>query len=276
MPNKFWDSDNGVTTNARNRGCSNLIWGSCPEDALRLQMLGTFMVDDFITYQADLSGWDILVNSTGSVAGADLATGGLALTTAGTANDYAYAIYGNGKTGMGQIADGTRMWFEARIKVSAITACSINAGLALVGANTFQAAGAIVDTTGASATSNGSYLLFRTLAASPSSMDVVYATDGTAATVLQQGSTGLFRADGTTRLQTLVADTFVKVGFLYEKGLVWAFVDGKLVNETGVRYNATNVPDGVSLAPFFGIKTLGSAARTLTVDWVKAAYQDAA
>lgn len=273
---KIWDSDAGVTQNARVRGCSNPIWGSCPEEALRWNFLGTIMADDFITYQLDLSGWDILVNSTGSVAGADLATGGLALTTAGTANDYAYAIYGNGKTGMGQIADGTRMWFEARIKVSAITACSINAGLALVGASTFQAAGAIVDTTGASATSHGSYLLFRTLAASPSSMDVVYATDGTAATVLQQGSTGLFRADGTTRLQTLVADTFVKVGFLYEKGLVWAFVDGKLVNETGVRYNATNVPDGVSLAPYFGIKTLGAAARVLTVDWVKVAYQDAA
>lgn len=267
-----WNFANGINTG---RGKSNLIWGSCPEDALRLlHQPGTFMIDDFATYPADLSGFDFLANSTGKAEGSDISTGGLSLITAGAANDHAYATFGNGKTGMVSIANGGRVWFEARVKVSAITDVSINVGLALAGANAFQAAGAIVDTTGASATSNGSYIMFRTLAASPSSLDVVYATAGTAASTLQQGSTGLFRDDGTTRLQTIVADTFVKLGLYFDGTMLWATVDGKLVRETGIRYNATNVPDGVSLTPFFGVKTFTTAARTLTIDWVSAACQE--
>lgn len=267
-----WGFQNGED---RTRAKSNLIWGNCPEDALRLlHQPGTFMVDDFATYPADLSGFDFLANSTGAASGSDISTGGLALVTAGAANDHCYATFGNGKTGMISVADGGKFWFESRIKVSAVTDVSFNVGLALAGANLFQAAGAIVDSTGAAATSNGSYIMFRTLAASPSSMDVVYATAGTAATVLQQGSTGLFRADGTTRLQTVAADTFYKVGLFGDGKMIWATVDGKLVRETGVRYNATNVPDGLSLTPYFGIKTFTTAARTLTIDWVSAACQE--
>ena len=271
MGNKIWDFQNGISTR---RNKSNAIWFDCPEEALRwLYQPGTVMHEDFLTYQADMSGWDTLTDS-GSVAGADISTGGLALTTAASSNSYAYAIFGNGKTGMVSLANGGRAWFEARVKVSAITSCAVNIGLALAGTNTFQAAGAIVDTTGASATSNGSYIMFRTVAASPSVLDAVYATDGTAASTLQAGSTGLYRADGTTRLQAITADTYVKVGFRFDGTMLWAYVDGKLVKEDPVRYTATNLPDGVTLTPYFGIKAFSSAARTLTVDWVAAACQE--
>lgn len=261
------------TTGAR----SNAIWGDCPAPELRCRLVpGTLLQDDFIRGVADLQFYDHILSANSSVAEGDLATGSVVLTTHTGANDYAYMIHGNGKAGMAKASAGSRFWFEARVKVSSVADCAIQVGLALATpAATFAAAGAITNTTGVPSTTNGSYLLFRSVAADPDMLDCVYATAGTAETVFQAGSTGVFRDSAkTVRLQSIAADTFYKLGMYGDGKAVHFFMDGIQLRSAPVLYTATNFPDGLNFQPYFGIKTF-SGAKAMTIDWLHCAYQEA-
>lgn len=257
---------------------SNAIWGDCPGPEITARLVpGTLLQDDFHRGVADLQFYDHIVSANSTVAEGESATGTVVLKTHTGANDYAYMIHGNGKAGMLKAVSGGRFWFEARLKVASVADCAIQVGLALATPSaTFAAAGAITNTTGVPSTTNGSYILFRTVAADPDMLDCVYATAGTAETVFQAGTTGLFRdAASTVRLQTITADTFVKVGIYGDGKAAQFFVDGVAVKSTPVLYNATNFPDGVIFQPFFGIKTF-SGEKTMTIDWNHCAYQEPA
>jgi len=177
------------------------------------------------------------------------------------ANDEAVLQWGRGLCAPFKLA-GTDLCFEARLKVSAITAAKWSWAIGLGETGMGATDGLFVDTTGALADKN--FLGFVHLQAEGSVLDGAYKADGQ---TYQDGAT---KAKLDT-LHTLVADTFVKVGFRYQaypQLLRW-YVNGvekaKLFPD---ELNAATFPDDVFLAPIVGIKDIaGNAALNLVLDW---------
>ena len=152
--------------------------------------------------------------------------------------------------------------FEARFKVSAITAAkwSLFLGLTEVGGigtnHIFADAGTIADY---------NMVGFCHLVAEGAAWDGSYKADGQ---THQLGSTKT-KLD---TLHTMVADTYVKLGFRYThspRTLDW-FVDGVKDPDatlTQAELDAATFPDDVFMAPIFGAIDVVQTALVMTLDW---------
>jgi len=152
--------------------------------------------------------------------------------------------------------------FEARFKVSAITAAkwSMFLGLTEVGGigtnHIFADAGTIADY---------NMVGFCHLVAEGAAWDGSYKADGQ---THQLGST-IGKLDS---LHTMVADTYVKMGFCYEhcpRVLRW-FINGVEKKEaalTVAELDAATFPDDVFMAPIFGAIDVAQTALVMTLDW---------
>ena len=142
-----------------------------------------------------------------------------------------------------------KVWFETRVKFSDITAQSGYVGLATAN----SPADSLIPDAGTGVTGLNC-IGFSVLEASPATLQAIYDTAA--------GVTTLEAAAG-----TLVADTWVKLGFRYNGTNIEYYVDG--VTVATVLATADNVPDGAYLAPLWALKSHEADDKNLSVDWWK-------
>lgn len=184
------------------------------------------------------------------------------------ANDEAVLQWGRGIDAPFKLADNDLV-FECRFSVSAITAAkwSIAVGLGDVGMGTTDKL--FADTTGALAT-DADFLGFAHLQAEGAAWDGAFKVDSQ---TYQDGATKT-KLDS---LHTMVADTYVKMGFRYRanpKTVEWYVNNvrpgGNIAPArlTATEVDAATFPDSTFLAPIIGIKDIaGNAALNLKMDW---------
>lgn len=187
-------------------------------------------------------------------------TGVVRIATDGTDNDESWLQVG-GATGVCcKIASsgGTKLIFETRIRMDTIASRNIFVGLAEEG---FAAADAITDA-GAMVTTKD-FIGFRSLEGDATGLDTVY----------QKASqtTGVVKDDA----QTLVADTWYKVGFIFDplvgnvNKAIKFFIDGVELAD-GIALSvlaAATFPDGEEMSPVWGVKNGTTTATKLDIDW---------
>lgn len=256
------------------------IWQNCPWHAIRSgTRRGIVFHDDFenmfnaaSTEQAT-SAYMTLAENGGTVAAlADPvgAFGALALLTSATDNDQTSILSGGGTGGAFAFLDPAvvesptdltphEIWFEARFKVSAITGMLAFVGFAGEGANVDN--GTMADTTGA----------------------LTGAADTLGLKIVQSALTLSFSRGGVEfvtpiTVATLVADTYIKAGFHYNpnwptahKIAGYANNDKIATKVTLANIQAATFPDGDALCLHAVAKNETAAARTVTVDWWRAA-----
>ena len=161
-----------------------------------------------------------------------------------------------------------KLWFAARIKSVTVADNGVAQfiGLAWDHGSQVSVAGAeaLVDNTGALGAF--SYLGFHVDAADGDSWDFVHKAEGQAQTVLISG------------VDTAVADTYAKFGFVYDPGEVDAkqiriYVDGaeQSTYGTATTIATATFPDAEAMAPTWATK-VGSAAELLcSLDWWRVA-----
>lgn len=187
-------------------------------------------------------------------------------------NDEAVLQWGRGLGAPFKLADKDLV-FECRFSLSAITAAKWDIAVGLGNVGTGATDKLFVDTASSMAT-DADFLGFAHLAAEGADFDGAYQA---ASQTYQDGAT----KTKLNALATLVADTYIKLGFRYRahpKTVEW-YVDNALPggNITPARLTTSEVdaatfPDGVLLAPIIGIKDqAGNAALNLKMDWWGAA-----
>ena len=254
-------------------GISPALWSRLTEQLSGGHKRAFLVGDDFACPKAANTYVDLYsevahtgyIDTGGTIVGlADEKGGVLALNVDATgANEETHLSAGDGTIQLGQIsdtaADAHLTVFEARYKVSSIANSGMPhfVGLAspgLAGDNT------IVDTTGA-LISTGAFLGFRTLL-DGDSIDFVYQA---ASQTLQTVVTGA---------HVPVADTFVKVGWVYDPDAPTAYRIRGYVNNaelgtyvTGTNIAAATFPDAEALTFHAGLKSIAAAAMALELDW---------
>lgn len=256
------------------RGPSPAIWADFDKADLLRPGLSNHVFDDFTNVVSDVSlyyhsngnTWKTIEDSGSVVAQSATAgrIGALTLTMDNTDNDEIYMQFGSATGNLFKLdaSSGTKFWYECRFKVSVVTDSTYDliVGLAEEGA---AAADAITD---ADAYVDKDFIGFRVPAADGNGLDFFWKKSG-------QTEVELI-ADAAT----LVADTYVKVGFVFDPDApttkrIKVYVDGVESNTYGTytQMAAATFPSGEELTPFFAIKAASGAIRVLTLDWVRAA-----
>lgn len=266
------------------RGPSPALWGNLSKVVTDSQMgKCAFVFDDFCKapyYSANDTAAQVgdyyCWTGNGGHIGASIPTlsegeaGVLELYHDNTDNDeVSLAINGGATTltGWCQINDTAgedfKTLFEARVKIDVLTVDvnSIFVGLcnpvAVANTGKADATGVMMDT---------SYIGFDSLCATPSVLSWSYRNGGGAA-----------QTDTIATAHTLVADTWVKLGFIYDPTALTAkrikcFVNGveKSTYITGTNIAASTFPDADSLAPTLMVKTGTTTVGYLYCDWIAA------
>ena len=255
-------------SDAIGRGYShNTLWDGCPISAIRGNPnLGWIVEDDFNTAHVFASataanGYKTFQDSSATIGPLNTAIGGvLRLSAPATGDTEAEIEAGSGAGGIFAISSTAgathRFWYEARVKVSQIASESAFIGLAKPG---WAANSALADTTGAPV-STGAFIGFSLLAAAPTAVDAIY----------QKASTTLVTVKAAAH--TLVADTYVSLGFHYDGRKLWYYVNGvKPAGVAGVMVSGnSSFPNGTVLVPAFGVKSSTTTISILDVDWFRA------
>lgn len=194
-------------------------------------------MDDFIKYTA--ADWTVTEVGVATQALANTSNGDLLITNAAADNDSSFSqLVGEA---FAYSATG-RLMYKTRFKVSDATQSDFVSGLQ------------ITDTTPLAVT-DGIY--FRK-DDGDALLDFVVIKDSTATTV--------------TGVHTMVDDTYVTLEFHYDgSGTIDYYVDGVLLGSAAT----TNAPDDEVLTISFGIQNGEAVAKTMTVDYVKAAQDRA-
>lgn len=255
---------------------SQSIWGNCPIEEYTFYGTGYGFHDDFVNTPQMISDQDVAKYATYIDTGvtltqtADGVGGVLGVYQDGTDNDEGWMEAG-GNTGAPFLISTTagsdkQLWFEARIKVNSIAddVCALFVGLAQEG---LAAADTKVDNTGAFADKD--FIGFN-------SVHVNGGTAGTNALVnFTYGKESGTQANLISSVHTLVANTWVKLGFIYQPARpaakkIAVFVNGAeqttYVTST-ILADTTNFPAGQEMAPLLGTKAGTGTTSTLSVDW---------
>lgn len=252
-------------------GPSPNIWADCPIiDMLVDPNVGYRHFDDFLTYDStattvkNASGYPVYE---GDCAIKGTATTGGELALFGTTDNEEAALQVGGVNGAQFVISDTagaakKLWFEARVKKSAITNSLGGFFVGLAEENSGQAdfmadAGndfADVDLIGfwndESDDSTGSHVHF------------IYQISGQAFVT---------KID---TVATLAADTYVKLGFVYDPDAeaskkIKVFVDGveQTTYVTATDIAGSKFPDGEEMSPIVAIKMASNNDMTVTMDW---------
>jgi len=162
-----------------------------------------------------------------------------------------------------------KLWFEARVKKADITDdTAMFVGMAWdAGGNRPVPAGFLIDDTGGIITgaTGMSYIGFHVDIAAAATVDFVYGAEGQAAQIAQAG------------IATMVADTYIKLGFKYDKGKYGAdgrvsiWIDGTLKADreiTQANIEAATFPEDELLTPTFTMKINGTPDTGGAIDWI--------
>lgn len=276
-PNALFTSHVGK---AGGRGLSPRLWsfingqGMAPDGFGRMHFYG----DDFqnmgqyapapagTVTSNDVNGYGVYVDTATAAASVKqiVGAGGICRIAVPNQDNHEAWLTSGGNSGTFLVIDKAAqqlLLFEARFRVPEVADRGLFVGL---GEEALAAANTLVDNTGEIADKD--LIGFHSLAASPERLDFVYRKAGAAKVLKIQG------------LHTLVANAFVKVGFVYNpfrkpSERLSVYVDnvasGTFVSKTDTE--AATFPDAQGLAFLAGLKTGEAAAKNLDLDWWAAA-----
>tara|TARA_R100001082_G_scaffold110675_1_gene91321 strand:+ start:51 stop:851 length:801 start_codon:yes stop_codon:yes gene_type:complete len=245
-------------------GPSPIIWADCPTlEMMHDPSVGIHHFDNFLVSNIENGDGYQGLGDNVPVYVVDTLNGRVAITSGGTNNDQ--SMLGT-SVDLAHISDAAgeaaKLWFECRVKVSSIADMGIFVGLA---AEADMVADFLADDT-AELVATADCIGFKVLTASPTAVGTVY----------QKGSET--RADVETGVHTLVADTYVKLGLVYDPAeedskKIRFYVNGA---ETATSVTATNIaaatfPDSVNMGLLATTKTGEGVTKTLTLDWWRVA-----
>jgi len=278
----------GTAENVVSRMPSPAIWNDCPAEAFDKNVNGRRYFNDF--HQTVVGGSTLVLGQPGGLtaflesdAAGDLAIaandeGHLQVIADGTDADVYAVTSGDNVGGVWKTpAAGAphRLWFEARFKVSQVADAHEAIYVGLCAPGEAKNAGGAFAASGASL-SDVDYVGFAVLAGDGDALTAVYneATSGTAQS---------------NAAATLVADTFVRVGFRVEftrdaavngggNAQVQFYVDGVALGDSkavDISQANANWPGATDMDLLLSQVSAASAAdsETLTVDWVQIAQE---
>lgn len=258
-------------------GPSGIIWGNCPlaqikEDPLRrvgVAIESRFENIGFGTNALGYNGGFAAFADDGVLIGTapDEAGGALQVQGNDADNDEGHLVSGGNRGGAFVISDTAgsdkKLWFECCVKKASIAdnALAFSVGL---GEEGLAAVESLVDHTGALADKD--FIGFGTLHAAGETMNFVYQKAGQTQVVL------------IAAIQTMVADTYYKLGFVYDPGAVAAkrikvYVDGveQTTYVTATQIATATFPDGEELAMSLLTKVGAAAESKLNMRWWRCA-----
>jgi len=245
-------------------GPSPIIWADCPTlEMIHDPGVGIHFFDNFLVSNIENGDGYQGLGDNAPVYVVDTLNGRVAITSGGTDNDQ--SMLGT-SVDLAHISDASseaaKLWFECRVKVSSIADMGLFVGLA---AEADMAVDFLDDNTADIVTTvNG--IGFHTATTAPSTVRSVYHNGSGEATAVESG------------VHTFVADTYVKLGFVYDP----AEADAKQIKfyvngaETATSVTATNIaasafPDSVNMGLLATTKTGEGVTKTLTLDWWRVA-----
>lgn len=247
---------------------SPAIWGNCPLESLAVgRVAGTFFRDDFVNWtNTTATPYTISTDSTSTcTAVATEVSGVVRLATGAVDNREAYIGANDNAAGMIKVVgdSGQPCWFEARIRTNAITAASLIVGMMNEGEVASDLMAATQTDAAMLDTSLPDFIGFAVAGdTDPDGLDAIYQTQTT--------TSGGFITHSNAA-QTLVADTWYKVGWWFDgTNYIRYYVDG-VQTGTDLLYSTAEVPDGEELMFVAGCKSGGAANKQLDVDWWQAA-----
>jgi len=265
--------DTTFTTGGANsgRGPSTGIWATCP--------VIDYMLDPTkgMVYFNDLHGSHALAANqtktylgggisgfTGATAGSTIASvstdpdGALILST--TTDNESVGVQALGAldtAGQFVLATGKKSWFEARIKAVNITDAKFGLFCGFAEEGLLAEDGVLSD---ADALPDKDYIGFLRVAADGDKLDTVHRKAAGAAVVVQ------------TDAVTVVADTYIKVGFYCDGTTVTFYANGVALATTCLLATAT-VPTGEEMAFYFVLNAAHGDDCSANIDWVRVARE---
>ena len=242
-------------------GPSAIIWADCPVLEMVLDPgRGDHVYDNFALSNIENGDGYQGLGDNAPVYVVDTLEGRLSVTSGGTDNNQSMLAT---SVDLGHVSDAAgeeaKMWFEARVKVSSISDMGLFVGLAAEA----DAAVDFLDDNSADIVTTANCLGFHTATAAPATVRSVYHNGSGEATAVESG------------IHTLVADTYVKLGFVFDPDEADAakkirfYVNGA---ETATAVSATNIaaatfPDSVNMGLVLTTKTGEAVTKSLVVDW---------
>lgn len=245
------------------RGPSANIWGAAPvsqagaDPAYGIEVFEDFHLLPFTTLPTTEGAWGLykVFSSSGGTFNAADEDGGV--RTLGEVTDNEGVHFGMASFPFKIIRGGTKLLFEARVKRANITGTH---GF-VVGLIDSRALTATVPITAAGALADMNFVGFHNLEGDPSHVDTVYKADTVTAVTVQ--------ADAVT----LVADTYVKLGMIWEPktNLLTYLKDGVALATTKTVPAAagTDFPNDVRLGFVIGALNGATAALSVSIDWFR-------
>lgn len=252
------------------RGPSPNIWGDCPvKDIIENPGLGVYFFDDFLNLSQHVSDQDVQQYASYIDTGVTIkqlpVIGGVLEVAGNDADNDEGSITTGGNTGTLAVISDTsgedrKLWFECRIKKASVSdnACAYFVGLAeegLAGADT------LVNDTGVLKTT-ADFIGFRVLHDNGEEIDFVYQkASQTPVEVIAAAA-------------SMVADTYIKLGFVYDPTAPTAKRIRIFVNNveqstyvTGANIAAATFPDAEELALLLATKVGAAAESKFQMDW---------
>lgn len=258
------------------------IWGDCPIEAIVNGTIpGRVFQDDFAgvvpntsagagaTAGLGTAGY-FLYGDTGVTVKAQAGVEEGVLEVAGNDADNDESVLSTGSPSFmvsDTAADAKKLWFEARVKKASVAdnACAVFIGLAWDHGDGVSVAKTLCLTDDDANLGAFSFLGFHVDQANGDAMDFVYKAEGQAQTVLIAG------------VEVPVADTFSKVGFVYDPDAPAAKRIKVFINnvEQTTYVTATNIaaatfPDAEPLAMVWAVKVGAAAESKAQMDWWRA------
>jgi hypothetical protein len=230
---------------------------------------GLYLFEDFLTIPGltTVKGnlWYPIIGTGCSVNQLKDNNGVVQLLHDGTDNDIISLSTGNNVSGITKITSlmQTKWWFETRFKLSSVTDDHVAVFVGLAEEALSAQTGLIADS--AAALADKDILGFYVDDGDGNDLTVVHSKQGDAVTTVSQ-----------TGLITLVADTYVQVGFKFEpaRNEIDVYLNGAVVG-TPISCALATFPSAQDLAIYLVCKAMGSASTdSLAVDWVALAHEN--
>jgi len=246
------------------RDMSPNIWHDCNQEKIRFRGGGVYFEEDFdkpgytagITTTAAWGQWKAFGSTGATHLPATPVWGGIA-TLGSDGDDEGAVIQGVGLPF--QISRShNKLWFEARVKFDTIADTKYDAFIGLGDQMTISATVPITAAAGTMADEN--WVGFHRLGTDGDYVDCRYKADGVTA------------VDVATDAQVLVADTWVKLGFVYNPlDYVLTFYGNgiELGTKTIPSAAGTDFPNDVLLSPLAAVLNAAAVTSVFSIDWIR-------
>ena len=259
------------------------IWGDCPLEAIKNgTVIGRTFQDDFTGIVPNASagagataglstGGYLLYGDTGVTVKAQAGVEEGVLEVAGNDADNDESVVSTGSPSFivsDTAADAKKLWFEARVKKASVAdnACAMFVGLAWDHGDGVSVAKTVCLTDDDGALGAFSFLGFHVDQANGDAMDFVYKAENQSAVVKIAG------------VEVPVADTFSKVGFVYDPDApstqrIKVFVNNveQTTYVTSTNIATATFPDAEPMAMAWAVKVGAAAESKAQMDWWRAA-----